>query len=181
VIPARGLRVAFLSASLAVTSACVTYRGPRGIESAIEEQMGVDLERDFGLKLGWTTTKLAGSFVGGDDADDALAFKDLTGLGVAVFRVPKGASSPAHIDPARLLAGHFETVLNVRDSDGQVLLLAKPQRGTIKELVFVSCDEEEVVIARLRGDLDRLLEQALQAADEGGVAGARRAVPVAAR
>jgi hypothetical protein len=59
--------------------------------------------------------------------------------------------------------------------------LSRSKWGSIREVVFVSCNNEEVVIARLRGDLDRLLEQVMAAADESGVRGARRAVPVAAR
>jgi hypothetical protein len=176
----RVFRVAVLSVSLAATAACVTYRGPRGMEAAIEEQMGVNLDREFGLKLGWTTTKIAGAFVGNDD-EDALAIKEITGIGVAVFKVPEGGSRPAAIDPARLGLGRFETVLNVRDQDGQVLVFAKSRKGVIHELVFLANDGDEVVVGRLKGDLDALLDRVIRAADEDGVRGARHAVPVAAR
>jgi hypothetical protein len=177
----RALRLAAAAGLLAASTACVTYRGPRGIESAIEEQMGTSLEREFGLKLGWTTTKLAGAIVAHEDDEDTLAVKDLTGVGVAVFKVPEGASHVAGLDPARLHLGSFETLLNVRDRDGQVLVLAKTRHNSIHEVVFVSCDDEEVVVARRRGDLDRLGEHRTRAADEDGVRGARRAVPVASR
>jgi len=175
------LRLVAAAVLVAASTACVTYRGPRGIEAAIEDQIGADLEREFGLKLGWTATKLTGAIVAHDGDEDALAFKDLTGLGVAVFKVPEGASHTAGLDPARLRLGGFETLLNVRDRDGQVLVLAKTRHGSIHEVVFLSCDDEEVVVARLRGDLNKLVEHVTQAADEDGVRGARRAVPVASR
>ncbi len=179
---AKALRSGIVAALAAASAACVTYRGPRGIESAIEDQMGVGLEREFGLKLGWTATKITGAIVAHDGDEDALAFKDLTGVGVAVFKVPEGASRAATgLDPARLHLASFETVLNVRDRDGQVLVLAKTRHNSIHEVVFLSCDDEEVVVARLRGDLDRLLEQLARASEEDGVRGARRAVPVASR
>lgn len=178
---AKALRSGIVAALAAASTACVTYRGPRGIETAIEDQMGANLEREFGLKLGWTATKITGAIVAHDGDEDALAFKDLTGLGVAVFKVPEGASHLAGLDPARLHLGSFETLLNVRDRDGQVLVLAKTRHNSIHEVVFVSCDDEEVVVARLRGDLDRLVEHLTRAADEDGVRGARRAVPVASR
>jgi hypothetical protein len=174
-------RMALASALLLATVGCVTYRGPRGIETAIEEQMGVDLEREFGLKLGLCATKLTGTFLAHESDEDALAIENLTGVGVAVFKVPPGASKAPRLDPARLGLGRFETVLNIRDGDGQVLLLTKSKKQTIHEVVFVAADGEEVVVARLRGDLDRLVGQVMHAADEDGVLGARRAVTVATR
>ena len=177
----NALRGALAVALLAAASGCVAYRGPRGVEAALEAQMGVELHREFGLKLGWASTKFTGALVAHDGDDDALAIKDLTGLGVAVFSVPRGAGRRTRLDPDRLHLGGFATVVTVRDRDGQVLLLAKSRRGTIREIVFLACDDDEVVVARLRGDLDRLVERVMQAADDDGVRGARRAVPVAAR
>ncbi len=180
-IAGRVSRSALAAALVAASAGCVTYRGPRGIESAIEDQIGANLEREFGLKLGWATTKLTGSIVAHDGDGDALAFQDVTGLGVAVFKVPEGATRRAALDPGRLGLSGFETVLDARDRDGQVLVLARMRHDTVHEIVLVSCEDDEVVIARLRGDLDGLLQRVTRAADEDGVRGARRAVPVASR
>jgi hypothetical protein len=177
----RRFCAAILSACLPATAACVTYRGPHGMEAAIEEQLGVNLDREFGLKLGWTATKIAGAFVGNDDDEDALVIRELTGIGVAVFKIPERGSRPAAIDPARLRVGRFETVLNVRDQDGQVLVLTKAHKGSIREMIFLANDGDEVVVGRLKGDLDALLDRVIRGADEDGVRGARHAVPVAAR
>lgn len=180
---ASAMRLGIVAILVAVSPSCVTYRGPRGIETALENQLGVSLEREFGVKLGWTATKLTGTLVahGGEDDEDALALADLTGLGVAVFKVPAGASRAGDLDLRRLRLGEFETVVNARDRDGQVLVLAKARRGSIHEVVFLACDDDEVVVARLRGNLDRLVERIARATRDEGVRGARRAVPVASR
>ncbi len=178
-----GPALRLLATAVLVTTAvaCATYRGPRGIESAIEDQFGANLEREFGLELGWTTTKIAGAIVAHDGGEEAGALDGITGIGVVVFKLHQAAAQPARLDPRRLDLGDFETVLDARDRDGQVLVLAKAHRGSIHEVLLLACDVEEVVVARLRGDLDRLVERVTRAADEEGVRGARRAVPIASR
>jgi hypothetical protein len=63
---------------------------------------------------------------------------------------------------------------NARDVTQEAMVRLWRDRAVVlfRELVFVSCDNEEVVIARLRGGLDRRREQVVRAADESGVRGA---------
>ena len=177
---ARDLLGAALGVALVAGEAsCVAYRGPRGVEAAIEREIGAELEREFGLKLGWTSTRLVGSLTRSDAGDEPLDFRDLTGIGVAVFAVPEGARPPRRLDARRLGLRGWETVIDVRNEGEQVLLLAKPRGGAIREMLAVVYDGEEVVLARLRGRLDRLIERMLGAAEEDGARGARRVLPVA--
>ena len=174
----RTARMLVAAALASLAAGCFAYRGPRALESSLEDQMGAGLEREFGFKLGWTATKLTGTLVGRDGDADDLSIRDLSGVAVAIYKVPAGARG-ARLDPRKLGLRRYETVLDVRDRDGQVLLLTRSRSDAIREALFVSVDREEVVVARLRGRLDRLIERAVRGADDGGVLGARRAVSVA--
>ncbi len=173
---ARALLAAALGAALVAGGAsCVTYRGPRGVEEAIEREIGADLDREFGLKLGWTSTRVVAALVRDGAEDDPLDLGGLTGLGVAVFGVPEGARPPRRIDGRRLGLRGWETVLDVRDEGEQVLLLARGRGGEIRDALVVAYDGEEVVLARLRGRLDRIVDRMLEGAEADGARGARRA------
>ena len=45
---ARGMA---LGALMALTTGCMTYRGPYGVEAALERKLGVELHRELGIKL----------------------------------------------------------------------------------------------------------------------------------
>jgi hypothetical protein len=75
------------------------YRGPAGMEGALERQLDCELNRDFGLKLGFLMAPLASSIVrkAADEEDEAfLQGLHLRKVGVAVFHVEhQGATSGA--------------------------------------------------------------------------------------
>lgn len=158
----RRMALLLLAATLVATaSSCVFYRGPRGVEDALEDQMGVELEREFGIKLGFLATKAASGIVRAVDDEDALEEMKLSSVGVATFMVEGTPERPANLDPARLGLRGFETVLRAKDGGDDVLLAVKSKRGTVREAVLVVCDGEEVVISRFKGDLDALVRAAM--------------------
>jgi hypothetical protein len=147
----------------------VFYRGPQGVEGAIERQLGCKLDRQFGLKLGFATAPLASSIVRAmaDEEDEGfLRELHLRQVGVAVFQVEKRRGREGALDARKLGLGDWDTLVRVREDGDQMLLLSKPSRkGGIKEAVVVSYDGDEVVLVRLKGDLDRLIEAAARAAE----------------
>lgn len=145
---------------LAPAPACVLYRGPRGVEDALEDQMGVELDREFGIKLGFLSTKAVSGLARAVDDEDALGELHLSSVGVATFTVEGTPERPANLDPKRLGLRGFETVLRARDDGDDVLLAVKSKKGSVREAVFVVCDGEEVVISRFKGDLDALVKAA---------------------
>jgi hypothetical protein len=169
--------IAFVGAAVLVasTSGCMTYRGPRGVEAAIERKAGVELHREVGFKLGPITTRIAASLL--HDSADARDFHDLTGIGVAVFEVRKHSGDPTHPITAKDLGVEgWQPMVESRSDGEQLLVLAKPEDGELREMMFLSIESDEVVVARLKGHLDRLIEKTLSAADQGGAHGARAAI-----
>jgi hypothetical protein len=175
---AIGLRGALAGALIVSASGCMSYRGPHGVESALEHKMGAELHRELGIKLGPISTKFAASFVGHDDDFD---LHGMTSVGFAVFEVgARNGDAPRPIEPKDLGARGWSTVLDSRDGGEQVLLLVKPRNGSIHDMMFLAVDADEVVVARLTGDLDRLIEKAIDGAHRDGAHGARAAIGVGA-
>ena len=169
------IRCAVIAALAFASMGCMTYRGPRGVESALERQLGVKLDREFGIKLGWTSTKIALSFMNDDD-EDSIFNCDLDGVGVATFVIPPGAGK-ARLDAKRLGLGDWDTAVHARDADGDMLLVTREKRGKIRELILVVVDDEEVVLGRLKGDLGSLVEKMVHDTETKGTRAARKALP----
>jgi hypothetical protein len=169
-----GARVALAGALILAACGCFNYRGPRGVEESLEHTLGVELHPEEGIKLGPISTRFVASFVGHDE-DDFLS--DLSRVGIAVFEV--GASNgqtPRPIQASDLGFRGWSTMLDMHDDGDQVLLLVKPRKGSIREMMLVSVDGDEVVVARLTGNLDHLIAKAMDGAEHGGAKGARAAV-----
>lgn len=156
----RALLLSLAAAALATAPACVFYRGPQGVEDALEDQMGVELEREFGIKLGFLSTKAASGLAHAIDDEDELGELKLSSVGVATFTVEGTPEHAPVLDPKRLGLRGFETVLRARDGGDDVLLAVRAKKGSIREAVLVVCDGEEVVISRFKGDLDALVRAA---------------------
>jgi hypothetical protein len=171
---ARGRAKALALVLLLGATSCMTYRGPRGVEDVIEERLGCDLDRTFGLSLGPISTKIAASFV---DESEGTIFHGLTGVGVAVFQVDAARAHAMPALTAQDIAGAgWEAVLTSRTDDDQVIVLVKSRRGKLHEMMLVAIDGDEVVLARLRGKLDEIVREVVAAAESEGSLGARRAI-----
>lgn len=166
----RILAFSILTAALVSTGCGLAfYRGPAGMEGALERQLDCELNRDFGLKLGFLTAPLASGIVRkvADDEGDEAFLKDLhlRKVAVAVFRVEDQGDHVRGLDPKKLGLSGWDTLVRVKESGEQVLVMSRPGRGGgIKDVVVVSYSGDEVVLVRLKGDLDRLVQAAAEAA-----------------
>src|SRR5262245_3425086 len=170
-------RMTWIAVILFAATGCFSYRGPRGVQDRLEKSLGFELNRDMSIKLGPVSTRFLAA-VSGDMGEDELGLRDLTSLGVVVFeRGPGNGLTPQPIGPGDLGFPEYKTMLSTRDGDEQVLILVKPRDGSIRDMVLLSVDADEVVLARLTGHIDKLLAKALDDARAGGAHRAREAVP----
>ena len=172
-------RVVGIATLLVTATACFSYRGPVGVEGSLERSLGVELKRDVGIKLGPISTRFVGSLAS-EDGEADIDFKDLTSVGVVVFERGAGnGRTPHRVDAKDLGLRGYTTMLSSSDGEDQVLILVKPSGGSIHEMVLLAVDNDEVVVARLTGHVDKLLAKALDDAKTGGAHGAREAVSFA--
>ena len=130
--------------------------------------------RQFGIR---PATRIAASIMH-DSADD-LDLGDLSGIGVAVFEVKKHTGTPARpLGEKDLGVEGWQPMVSTYSEGEQLLVLAKAGHGEIREMMIVSIESDEVVVARLEGHLDRLIQKTLAAADKDGARGARAAIGI---
>lgn len=156
----------FLGAAILASCGCMAYRGPSGVEDALERRLGVELHREVGFKLGPISTRIAGSIVG-DDLD-GIGLHGVSSIGLAVYEV--GAANgrvPGPVDARDLGVPGWSTLLAVRAPGEQVLMLARPGQDSIRELMFLSVESDEVVVARIKGHLDKLIAETIDRAEHG--------------
>lgn len=172
-----GIRIgARLAASMLALSAagCMTYRGPVGVEAMIERKAHVELHREMGFKLGLISTKIATSIM--HRYDDDQDFRDLRGIGVVVFDVTGHTGDAQPITATDLGLEGWQPVIQSRSEGEQLLVLTKTGDEEIREMMLLSIDNDEVVVARMKGRLDRLIAKTIAAADLDGARGARAAI-----
>ena len=148
------------------------YRGPAGMEGALERQLDCELNRDFGLKLGFLLAPLASSIVRktADTGDEEfLKGLHLRKVGVAVFHVEDQGTDVRRLDPAKLGLSGWHTLARVKQDGEQLLVMSKPEKsGGIRNVVLVTYNGDEVAIVRIKGDLDKLVQAAAEAAAREG-------------
>ncbi len=155
-ISTRLRTVCLLAATLPLAS-CATNFTPELIRQEIAQQRGVDPLSAFELELGRFTTLLIKSALAGEDGE--LPFAGLDSLHIAVYRAPT-ESGPA-IDVTRIVVRGWEQVVRLHDPRRSGLLLIRPRRDAVGDLVVVGAGPDKVVYARLRGTLDRSLPRRL--------------------
>ena len=172
-------RVGWCAAMLLATTACMSYRGPRGVEDSLERSLGVELKRDVGIKLGPISTRIVAS-LSGDDGHADFDLHEISSVGVVIFeRGRSNGSTPRRIEPKDLGVTGYTTMLSSSDGDEQVLILVRPRKGSIRDMVLLAVEADEVVVVRLTGHLDTLIAKAMDEAKSGGARGARAALPIA--
>lgn len=157
-------RVLAILAGLALTTqpGCMPWRGPDDIARVIERGTGERYDRETGLTLG--RLSLAVARWASDDEDAML--QGLRKLEVGVYRPTRDSGAPATLS-ARSFPG-WTPIAEVRTEPSErLLILADSPDPTIRGLLIVVVEEDELTVVRLRGRLDAILEQAVrQAFDE---------------
>jgi hypothetical protein len=169
-VSARPAALVAALVALGLGTSCLTYRGPRGVREQLESQMGVELDREFGIKLGFLSTKLA-SGIARMASDEPLPLRGISGIGVVTYNLPPSKDREQRSLRELKLDG-WETLLRVRDHGDDATVLARMDGEHIRGLLFVVKDDDEVTIAKIRGRLERMLETAINQSLEGRGPGA---------
>lgn len=153
---------------LPLLTGCFYSREMVGTKRAIERELpDVELDREVTLSVGPLAlrfTRFVTGFVRDEDAQMARAYlRDISRVKVGVYDV---AYLPTldDFDPMRLrrFRDDWEVAVKVREDDQFVWVLYRPERDTVRDLYVLVLSEDELVMARVKGHLNRLVARVME-------------------
>lgn len=159
---------AALALSLPLANGCMWAPELTNVKQQIAQQIpDTDFRKDVTLSLGPVTLALARTITGLiPDAREARGYlHDVSHVQVAVYDVYHRGDVAALDTPPRLeklLADGWEMGVRVRDTDEVVWLLYRADEKSVHEMFVVTLDNDELVLVKLKGHLEKLLARALE-------------------
>jgi hypothetical protein len=150
-------------------SGCLWAPELDGIRKDIERQLpGASFQREFALSLGPITLGLARTIVRlvPDAAEAREYLDDVRSVRVAVYEVANLPAEPILETPTRLASlveeDGWEIAARVNQQDENVWLLYRAENDSIKDIYFVVLSDEELVLVRAHGNIERLARKAMR-------------------
>ena len=162
-----------------LSSGCLCAPNLAAVRKEIQRQFPqASFEKEFELTLGPLSLAFARAvtrFV--PDAKEASGYlSDVSRIELAVYNTKSMPSSLDISMPNRLKrmqdSEGWEMAVKVREDDEVVWVMYRMEKKKIKELYVVVLNDDELVMVRAQGKLERLLARALK--DTGGVKGLPR-------
>jgi hypothetical protein len=133
----------------------------------VETATGAEYDREFGLtlgRMGLTITRWGLKASNSDDADDlnSLSLKGVRKVQIGVYEVKNGTWDPGQerFDPS--MFGDWEPLLQVREDGEEIHVMLKLKDERVRDMLVLVSDKQELVIVRMKGKLDRLIEDAIR-------------------
>lgn len=149
-----------LAAALS-SAACIGFRGPEQIRREISHNSGVELDREMGFTVRRSGMWLvrSGLRIAGEDE---ISLRGVRGIQVGIYQV-RGSELGTHAQlplEARRFSD-WDPVVRIHEDDEEVLVMVREKKGSVRRLLVVVSDDEELVIVRMKGRLDDILEEAM--------------------
>ena len=162
----RGLCLLALIPALAAT-ACVRFHGPRDLSRELSESAGVRLEREMGITVTRSGIWLARwGLKFADDDDVPVSLKGVKRVQVGVYNVDGLARDSEGRSPLSIegLLEGWQRWVRIQDDQEEVVVLVDERGGRMRGMVVVVAEQDEWVVIRLKGNLDRVIEEAMRMA-----------------
>lgn len=157
------LPVAILAVVFTAGACIMPYNGPGDIRRDIQSVTGKEYDRTFALTVGRTGMVLARWAVRKWDEDD-IPISGIRKVEIGIYEVRD--RSLRHATESSISSSQWPTwspMVEMHGDGGEnVLVLSEAKRdGSIKRLLIVVDEEDELMIVRLTGRLDDFMEQAM--------------------
>ena len=155
-------------------SGCIYTSEIAKTRKAIEDETDADFDTGVVFSMGPGLFKTAGwitQYV--DDADAQQASRIAYGIrrvkaGIYPVDVPPDFDTFNIADMNRFMRKGWKPALKVEDDDEVSWLMYRERKGRVHDLFVVVLTEDELVLARLQGNLDELLNVALIEVEKDG-------------
>jgi len=168
----RTVVIALLLALVVPTgSGCVWTPELARVKDDIERQLpDAHFEKEFSLSLGPIALGLARivTRLVPDTGDARVYLKDVHRVQVAVYNTSTSTIGNVRMPQRlrRMAEDGWETAIRARQDDGVVWVMYRADEESVRELYVVVLDDEELVIVKASGRLERLLARALMESDD---------------
>jgi hypothetical protein len=157
------LPVVILAVVFAAGACIMPYNGPGDIRRDIQSVTGKEYDRSFALTVGRTGMALARWAIRKWDEDD-IPIEGIRKVEIGIYEVRDG--SLRHATGSSISSSQWpdwSPMVEMRGEGGEnILVLSEAKRnGSIKRLLIVVDEEDELMIVRLTGRLDDFMEQAM--------------------
>jgi hypothetical protein len=141
---------------VALATACVEMEPPADLSADARRATGMELQPVGGVKVGFFTIKLA--ILGARMVmDEPVPIKGLRGVEVGRYR----ASLHEDSEPSPMHLKGWTPLVWMRDGSGERGLFLKQRRKDVSGVLVLVRQGDEVMAARLKGNLDLFLRTAL--------------------
>jgi hypothetical protein len=149
-----------LAAALS-SAACITFRGPEQIRREISGISGVEFDREMGFTVRRSGMWLVrtGMRIAGEDEASLRGVRSIQ-VGIYQVRDPENGLHARVPIEARSFSD-WDAVVRVHEDDEDVLVMVREHEGSVRNMLVVVSDEEELVLVRMKGRLDGILEEAM--------------------
>jgi len=162
--------VGVLLALLLLISGCLMSREMSHMRRDIEDQFpGIELEKEVELTVesGIFTSvgRLLGRIADDDDVNEAGRYiQELRRVKIGVYKIrrfPK--DEPVNLlELSRFDQDNWELATQVRDRDEMIWVLYREWYGEVRDIFVLVLNDEELVLVRMEGALDHLLEKVIE-------------------
>jgi hypothetical protein len=152
-IPTRMTLCVLAICTMAGSTGCISLLGPEDLRFRLSLLNGVGIDREFALGVDGLTLQAAAAFAPVDVPLGGVYWTDF-----GTFKIRGDAKGL--ISNARLPG--YESIVRVREDGEEVNVLVKQSDTAIKSFVVLAREGDELVIVRMHGRIDKLLQQIME-------------------
>ncbi len=163
----RGIVAVLAMTGVVLSFGCV-LRGPAGIKNQVERTGGRSYQREFGITVGRTGMAIArwAARIGEED-ETAHLLRGVNKVQVGIYeRIDDGPGTGRPVRASDFRG--YNPIVQVRKEGETVMVLALEKNETIRKLLVVVDSGDELVIVRLRGNLEHIIEDSIRLGLEQG-------------
>jgi len=152
-----------LLSALIVAPGCIRLGGPDNVSRHLSREAGVDLQQEIGLTVTRSGIWLAKKGLKwADDVD--ISLDGLRRVEVGVYTVKGTRGDAAEALDINVFPTGWDNWVEVQDDGAQVFVMVRPgeKPEEIRGMLVIVAEDEEWVVVRLYGDLDRILEETMR-------------------
>jgi len=149
--------------ALLVAPGCIRLGGPDNVSRHLSREAGVDLQQEMGITVTRSGIWLAKKGLKwADDLD--ISLDGLRRVEVGIYTVEGTRGDAAEMLDINVFPTAWQNWVQVQDEGEQVFVMVRPgdEPEQIRGMLVVVAEDEEWVVVRLYGNLDRILEETMR-------------------